>query len=144
MERNDDELIEALKKVKETSVISFRVPLYVKVMYRRLPPDVKELVRDVIIGLITNGNTVNVEQKVINLNININKNEVKPTFNNTNSTDSEIAKEYVKTLEDDLRRTKEVIRRKGDEVKQLRRLLDKVRSLARAGDIRNIRKILGV
>lgn len=143
MERND-ELIEALKNVKETSVISFRVPLYVKVMYRRLPTDTKELVRDVIVGLITKGNLVNVEQKVINLNININKNEVNPTFNNTNSTSSEIAREYVKTLEDDLRRAREIIRRKNEEIRQLRKLLDKVRSLARAGDIRNIRRVLGV
>jgi len=143
VERND-ELIEALKNVKETSVISFRVPLYVKVMYRRLPTDTKELVRDVIVGLITKGNLVNVEQKVINLNININKNEVNPTFNNTNSTSSEIAREYVKTLEDDLRRAREIIRRKNEEIRQLRKLLDKVRSLARAGDIRNIRRVLGV
>jgi len=90
-------------------------------------------------------NISNINQPiVVNVNLNVNNNEVKPSITNTVTTDSDITKEYVKTLEEDLRRAKEVIRRKNEEVKQLRRLLDKVRSLARAGDVRNIRRVLGV
>ena len=137
---------------KPIAILSVRVPPEIyKILERkaaergmRLSQLVRMILTSVALGL-EGVNTSNINQPiVVNVNLNINNNEVKPTFNNTNSTDSEIAKEYVKTLEDDLRRAKEVIRRKGDEVKQLRRLLDKGRSLARAGDIRNIRKILGV
>lgn len=132
--------IEVLKRINETSTIAFRVPLYVKVMYRRLPPEAKEVVKEVLVGVITSGELVNVEQKVINLNVNINKNVVSQPRSDV---DESITEEYIKVLKEDLRRAREIIRRKNEEIKRLKKLVDRVRAFARAGDLRSIRKVLG-
>lgn len=84
----------------------------------------------------------NINQPII-VNINMVQNEVSPEINVT-SNDPEITKEYVKSLQDDLRKAKEVIKKKNEEIKQLRRLIDRIKMFAKAGDIHSIRKILGV
>ena len=145
-----DELTRRLGK--PIAILSVRVPPEIyKILERkaiergmRLSQLVRMILTSVALGL-EGINVSNINQLiVVNVNLNVNNNEVKPSITNTVTTDSDITKEYVKTLEEDLRRAKEVIRRKNEEVKQLRRLLDKVRSLARAGDVRNIRRVLGV
>lgn len=77
----NDKVLDELKKLGDTAIISFRVPLYIKVMYSKMNPEAKALLKQIVMSIITSGQlNVSIEQKIINLNININNNEVRPSI----------------------------------------------------------------
>ena len=100
---------------------------------------VRHILTSVALGL-QGVNVSNINQPII-VNVNI---PIAQANGNTLNTDTEITREYVQALKDDLRKAKEVIRKKNEEIKRLQRLLDNVRKFARVGDIRSIRRVLGV
>ena len=134
---------------KPIAILSARVPPEVynilEKKARERGMNLSQLVRYILTSTalgLEGVNISNINQPII-VNINMVQNEVSPEINVT-SNDPEITKEYVKSLQDDLRKAKEVIKKKNEEIKQLKRKLQLLTKLAKAGDIHNIRKILGV
>jgi len=132
-----------LRKIKTTKPLSFRVPLYVWHLYKQLDDDGKALLKDILIHVIESGKLdVNVQQqKVVNLNINVNRNEVRPQID-VSAGDPELAREYVRTLKEELQRAKEIIRRRSEEVKRLRAVLRKVKIAVDTGNCSAAKKLL--
>ena len=137
-----------LRKLKQ--VISFRVPAEAYLKYKKLDDDRKQAIKQALIHLIMNSEKLQVIQQqnvtILNMPVNINlvKNENKPEIRQEVRMDPEITREYVAALREELRRAKEIIKRKNEEIKALRQKLQLLSKLARHGDVRSIRKILGV
>ena len=134
---------------KPIAILSARVPPEVYSILekkaRERGMNLSQLVRYILTSTalgLEGVNISNINQPII-VNINMVQNEVSPEINVT-SNDPEITKEYVKSLQDDLRKAKEVIKRKNEEIKQLKQKLQLLTKLAKAGDIHNIRKVLGM
>ncbi len=130
---------------KITKTLGFRVPILTYLKYMKLEEEKKEAIKLAVISLIENSNRIEIrqEQSVTILNMPVNINLVK-NENVRSSMDPELTREYVQTLKEELKRAKEIIRRKNEELKHLRSLLDKVRMFASHRDIYSIRKVLGV
>lgn len=137
-----------IKLSKPIAIISSRVPPEVyKILEskaRERGMNLSQLVRYILtsVALGLDGvNISNINQPII-VNVNINKNEVSPTFNNNVNARDEVVEEYIRMLESEISMLKKVLKRKNKEIKELKQKLEVLKKLAEAGDIRNIRKVL--
>ena len=124
------------------------------VWVKKVPREKKEVIKLAFIELLKKHADIKIdvkqEQSATIYNVVMPHIEVKPIFENKPEVrqevrmDPEITREYVRGLKEELRRAKEVIRRKNEEIKALRQKLNLLVKLARHGDVRSIRKVLGV
>jgi len=103
-----DEVIETIKNMKGSSMLCFRVPAYVKLLYDNMSPESKKLLKEVIISVVASGKlNVHVEQRVVNVNVNVNQNVV----NQRRPRDPGLLKLKLKLLEEENEELKELVER---------------------------------